>query len=66
MAKEYGFVRSRSASKIDIEPIYVLGKCTNPDEGIVRHDIKCRPKRLGPGPYTFVCAPDDVVEIKPS
>lgn len=39
------------------ELCYYLGRCDRPDEGIVRHDVKLRPVRLGPGEYTFVGNP---------
>lgn len=40
------------------EAVYVLGKCKRRDEGIIGHDVQCRPVRLGEGEYTFVTAPD--------
>jgi hypothetical protein len=42
------------------EPVYVLGTTTRADEGIVGHDLRVRPVRLGKGPYTVVVDPDDV------
>jgi hypothetical protein len=44
------------------EPVYVFGPTQRADEGIVGYDVKCRPVRLGKGPYTFVCNPDDLKE----
>lgn len=44
----------------DGEPVYVLGTTTRADEGLVGHDLRVRPVRLGKGPYTTVVAPDDV------
>ena len=44
------------------EPMYVLGTCRRVDEGIVGHDLRVRPLRLGKGPYTMVVSPDDVRE----
>jgi len=56
------WVRSRGGprSAWDIVPIYVLGTTTRADEGIVGHDLRARPLRLGKGTYTMVISPDDV------
>ena len=55
------WVRSRGpGSKRDSVPIYVLGTTTRADEGIVGHDLRVRPLRLGKGSYTTVVSPDDV------
>jgi hypothetical protein len=56
------WIRSRGGprSSWDVEPIYVLGTTTRADEGLVGHDLRVRPLRLGKGPYTVVVAPDDV------
>lgn len=51
-------------SQRDSVPIYVLGTTTRADEGIVGHDLRVRPLRLGKGAYTMVVSPDDV-EDKP-
>lgn len=58
------WVRSRGGprSSWDIVPIYVLGTTTRADEGLVGHDLRVRPLRLGKGPYTMVVSPDDVEE----
>lgn len=60
------WVRTRGGprSSWDIVPVYVLGTTTRADEGLVGHDLRVRPLRLGKGPYTMVVAPDDV-EDKP-
>jgi len=55
------WVRSRGpGGERDSVPIYVLGTTTRADEGIVGHDLRVRPLRLGKGPYTVVVSPDDV------
>ena len=56
------FIRTRGGprSEWDIVPVYVLGTTTRADEGIVGHDLRVRPLRLGKGPYTTVVSPDDV------
>jgi hypothetical protein len=56
------WVRSRGGprSSWDIIPVYVLGTTTRADEGLVGHDLRVRPLRLGKGPYTMVVSPDDV------
>ena len=46
------------------EAVYVLGRCTRSDEGRVGRDVRCRPVRLGPGEYTFVCAPDSLEDAQ--
>ena len=48
------------------DPCYYLGRCDREDEGIVGHDVKLRPTRLGPGEYTFVGAPDaaELLEVQ--
>ncbi len=60
------WVRSRGGprSSWDIVPVYVLGTTTRADEGLIGHDLRVRPLRLGKGPYTAVVSPDDV-EDKP-
>lgn len=58
------WIRSRGLGGRDAVPIYVLGTTTRSDEGIVGHDLRVRPLRLGKGKYTMVVAPDDV-EDKP-
>lgn len=59
------WIRSRGpGSQRDSVPIYVLGTTTRADEGIVGHDLRVRPLRLGKGSYTMVVSPDDV-EDKP-
>jgi hypothetical protein len=52
----------RSTRPGDTVPVYVLGTCRRADEGIVGHDLRVRPVRLGKGPYTMVVSPDDVKE----
>jgi hypothetical protein len=42
------------------EAVYVLGTTRRADEGIVGHDLRVRPLRLGKGAYTMVVSPDDV------
>lgn len=42
--------------------VYVYGPTRRSDEGEVGHDMRVRPTRLGPGPYTMVVSPDDLVE----
>lgn len=56
------WIRSRGGprSSWDIVPVYVLGTTTREDEGIVGHDLRVRPLRLGKGAYTMVVSPDDV------
>lgn len=56
------WIRSRGGprSSWDVVPIYVLGTTTRADEGIVGHDLRVRPLRLGKGSYTMVVSPDDV------
>ena len=61
---QYGWVRSDGPDGMDIVPVYIKGTTTREDEGIVGHDIRVRPKNLGPGPYTFIVSPDDIIEIK--
>jgi Family of unknown function (DUF6496) len=56
------WVHTRGFGGRESEPIYVLGTTTRPDEGIVGHDLRVRPLRLGKGPYTLVVSPDDVEE----
>jgi hypothetical protein len=59
------WIRSRGpGSARDSVPIYVLGTTSRADEGIVGHDLRIRPLRLGKGVYTSVVSPDDV-EDKP-
>lgn len=58
------WIRSRGLGGRDAVPIYVLGTTTRADEGIVGHDLRVRPLRLGKGSYTAVVSPDDV-EDKP-
>lgn len=58
------WVHSRGLGGRQSEPVYVLGTTTRPDEGIVGHDLRVRPLRLGKGSYTTVVSPDDV-EGKP-
>ena len=58
------WVRSRGLGGRDSVPVYVTGLCRRADEGLVGHDLKVRPLRLGKGPYTMVVSPDDV-EDKP-
>lgn len=47
----------------EVEQVYVYGTTKRRDEGIIGHDVCCRPVRLGPGDYTFVCAPDSLEPI---
>jgi hypothetical protein len=55
------WIRSRGpGSQRDSVPIYVLGTTSRTDEGIVGHDLRVRPLRLGKGSYTMVVSPDDV------
>ena len=54
------WIRSRGLGGRDAVPIYVLGTTTRADEGIVGHDLRARPLRLGKGSYTVVVSPDDV------
>ena len=56
------WIRSRGGprSSWDIVPVYVFGTTTRADEGIVGHDLRVRPLRLGKGSYTTVVSPDDV------
>lgn len=56
------WIRSRGVGGRDAVPVYVLGTCRRADEGIVGHDLRVRPLRLGKGPYTMVVSPDDVEE----
>lgn len=56
------WVHTRGRGGRESEPVYVLGTCRRADEGIVGHDLRVRPLRLGKGPYTMVVAPDDVEE----
>ena len=58
------WVHTRGRGGRESEPIYVLGTTTRADEGIVGHDLRVRPLRLGKGAYTTVVSPDDV-EDKP-
>jgi hypothetical protein len=54
------WVHTRGRGGRESEAIYVLGTTTRADEGIVGHDLRVRPLRLGKGPYTMVVSPDDV------
>ncbi|HSX22542.1 MAG TPA: hypothetical protein VLE97_07200 [Gaiellaceae bacterium] len=56
------WIRTRGGprSSWDVVPVYVLGTTTRADEGIVGHDLRVRPLRLGKGSYTMVVSPDDV------
>ena len=56
------WIRSRGLGGRDSVPIYVLGTTTRADEGLVGHDLRARPLRLGKGSYTMVVSPDDVEE----
>jgi hypothetical protein len=56
------WIRSRGVGGKDAVPVYVYGTCRRADEGIVGHDLRVRPLRLGKGPYTMVVSPDDVEE----
>lgn len=44
--------------KREIVEVYVYGGPTRKDEGDHRLDMRIRPTRLGPGPYTSVVARD--------
>lgn len=47
----------------ELEEVYVYGPTTRRDEGIVGHDLRVRPTRLGPGEYTMVVSPDSIEEL---
>lgn len=60
------FIQSRGpGDRVEFEEVYVYGPTRRSDEGIVGHDLRMRPTRLGPGDYTFVASPDDVEWTKP-
>ena len=44
----------------DVVEVFTKGRTRRSDEGIVGHDVRVRPTRLGPGPYTMVVSPDDL------
>lgn len=48
----------------EVMQVYVYGPTNRSDEGIVGHDMRCRPVRLGPGDYTFVCSPEQLEDAK--
>lgn len=58
------WVHTRGHGGRESEAIYVLGTTTRADEGLIGHDLRARPLRLGKGTYTMVISPDDV-EAKP-
>src|SRR4029077_7538126 len=61
------FIQSRGpGDRVEFEEVYVYGPTRRSDEGIVGHDLRMRPKRLGPGNYTFAGSPDDVEWTKPA
>lgn len=60
------FIQSRGPGGIvEFEEVYVYGPTRRHDEGIVGHDLRMRPTRLGPGDYTFVASPDNVEWTRP-
>lgn len=60
------FIQSRGpGDRIEFEEVYVYGPTRRRDEGIVGHDLRMRPTRLGPGEYTFVASPEDVEWTRP-
>jgi hypothetical protein len=60
------FIQSRGpGDRIAFEKVYVYGPTRRSDEGIVGHDLRMRPTRLGLGDYTFVASPDDVEWTRP-
>lgn len=63
MAKIMNFIQSWSSEGKELEPVFTYGATDIADEGIVGHDIRCRPVRLGKGEYTFVCSPDQLEEL---
>lgn len=54
------WVRGHGPSGKDLVEVFVYGPTRRADEGIVGHDLKVRPTRLGPGPYTAVVSPDAI------
>jgi len=61
------FIQSRGpGGMVEFEEVYVYGPTHRSDEGIVGHDLRMRPMRLGPGDYTFVGSPDDVEWTRPA
>jgi hypothetical protein len=54
------WVHTHRGGSRDSEAVYVLGTTTRADEGLVGHDLRVRPVRLGEGDYTMVVSPDDV------
>lgn len=54
------WIRSDGPEGEDLVEMYYKGRCTNPAEGRVGHDVKCRPVALGPGEYTGVVGGSDV------
>jgi len=59
------FIRSTGPRGVEFDEVYVYGPTSRSDEGIVGHDLRVRPTRLGPGTYTSVVSPDDVEWTKP-
>ena len=57
------WIRAIGPDGKDAVEVYVLGKCRRSDEGIVGHDVRVRPTRLGPGEYTMVVSPDSIEEV---
>jgi len=56
------WIHTRGRGGRESEPVYVIGTTTRADEGLVGHDLRVRPLRLGKGAYTMVVASDDVEE----
>jgi len=59
------FIRSQGPGGVEFDEVYVYGPTSRSDEGMVGHDLRVRPTRLGPGTYTSVVSPDDVEWTKP-
>lgn len=60
LSKRMCWVRSVGMGTKDTVEVFTKGRTRRADEGIVGHDVRVRPVRLGPGPYTMVVAPDDL------